>query len=855
MGRLLAALFLGLAAFALAEAPEQVRLPSFPLSFSFYHPPPHSSFSPFFPSLSRLPLQLSVVSSGIEIHTIALSGFPQASPPPTGAGSGADAEIAAAATLPASLKDHALSRSPPPRSVSTEETLTGFIRVAVATVTFNKPVWVHRSPQAAAGADGSFASSPSLDAEDAAEAFFSGGGDDALAQGGSYGVVSTPRTASLAANTTGDLYGTVGLARLTCGRLVFDSFPAPTASHAPPRFLVPSEHISLYLSELPGVVAALPQLMACPGAGASGASAAGPGPGPGSNQLSYLLILAHSRSGLPAIEYHPPSSLSQCRLSFPPARAQGWRPTGHLAAAGAGTGASAFTGSVPLPLVRRQARERAISDLAAAAGAAASAALPMPVPGPQALARARASLSLCWPGPRGGFQGFRAPARTRLLPSDALVKRALQASAEELLGGEGRELLDLAQGGGGGKGAGERGREGKSEEVMMMEREVQTHKRSGPYTLSSAALHAPATATNAGTTATNAGARVNSNNNSKDSVWSASGFAAATAASAAPAPAPTYASAAAAAAASGSAAASRATLSPSAALDGLASSLVVHAEPWVVSLLETGSELSADAAAASMGAAGTMMMGLLSKAFSPAIKPLVPTVSTSIGQDVTGVLLEPMQMHTTTGISQGIIDLLEPMLTGEISAALVPTLIETITDEVIEGTALAVADQVAIDATPPLTAIITDKVSKAIVPIVAQNITVHTAAEIVRNCTRPLAALLPRALSHAIVPALSQTLTLSPDEHEKCYKCAVLQDPMACMVCPDDKKSQEQWGMAPSLYYAIYYTGYYSTYYSAYYADIFANTLALRGVRRREIDPNDPVPDPIGFEGDGPGQI
>jgi hypothetical protein len=61
--------------------------------------------------------------------------------------------------------------------------------------------------------------------------------------------------------------------------------------------------------------------------------------------------------------------------------------------------------------------------------------------------------------------------------------------------------------------------------------------------------------------------------------------------------------------------------------------------------------------------------------------------------------------------------------------------------------------------------------------------------------------------------------------------------------------------MAPTTYFALYYTGYYSTYYAAYYSDRFVEKPGVRIVRRRKIDPNDPIPDVAWHVPDGPAQI
>lgn len=772
-------------------------------------------------SASALPPRLTVLSSGLEIHTIALTGFPQQQ-------QSQQQQQQQQPPLPAS---HPLSSSPPPRTVSPAEALVGFVKVAVATVTFDRPVWVHRDALTAP-----------------------------VGEPVPYGFMPSPATAARAANTTGDLYGTVGLARLVCapphsrshahgngngslhsrlaagldsgsdsyssasGALVFDSFPSPSQSHAPPRFLVPSEHLSLYLSELPAVTAALPGLMACPASTHNGSSSPSSPPssssssssGPGASQLSFVLLMSHSRAGLPSLEHLTDADLASCRLAFPPRRAQGWRPAGALAAA-ADADAPVFAGSVPLPLVQRQAREHfyrtynsnkndndanAVNATSASASASASVSgrrLRRPLPGPGALSDARAALGLCWTGARGGFAGFRAPARERLLPADAAVKRALEMGTEDLLSGRAQALLagpsfpvahgaaDAVHGGVGGEFFGP---------VTFLQHQSLVFDRSNT--------------------------RANGNANMK---------------------------------AGGERFFGENSLAAGLVADSLSSSLVVHSEPWVLSLLETGSELSHDATLRSMGAAGNMMMGLLSGAFAPAIKPLVPGVSAATSGDVQGALMDPVENHIVQEVSQGIIDALEPLLTGEIALSVVPALIETITDETIEGAALEIADQVALDATPILTRDITKRVTRKLVPFVAESISTLSAIEIVKNLTRPLASVLPRALAHAIVPALSQTLTLSPDQHEHCYKCVILADAMACMQCPEDKKSTDAFGLPPSLYYALYYTGYYSTYFGGYYADVFANSPGLRVVRRRVLDPNDPVPDPMGFEGDGPGQI
>jgi hypothetical protein len=525
--------------------------------------------------------------------------------------------------------------------------------------------------------------------------------------------------------------------------------------------------------------------------------------------------MAHSRAGLPSLELLTDNDLSSCRLSFPPKSSQAWRPAGALSASLAPPAAApstVFTGSFPLPLVAAQARAHWLRAHPPSHGL-------RPLPGPRAMAASRAALSLCWQGPSAGFAGFRAPARDRLLPTDIAVRRALEASAEDMLSGR-----VAAPGAVGNRGVSARlsssgrstGAADTAEWAAFMQQE------DALYDGQSRALANAADADGAGANDVHA----------------------------ATAPA----TAAATAAAGGRA---RAMLSRDATLDSLSSSLVVHAEPWVIALLETGSELSHDASLRSMGAAGNMMMGLLSGTFGPAIKPLGSGVGGSTGGDVGGALSEPIKDHVVSEIAQGIIDNLEPMLTGEISLALVPTLIETITDEVIEGGSLAIAEQVASDATPPLTKDITNRVTKPLVPWVVEHIASEVALDIVRNLTRPVAAVMPRALAHALVPALSMSLMLSPDVHEKCYNCNIKADPISCAQCPADRKNlgMEQWNIPASLYYAMYYTSYYSTYYGGYYSEVFANSPGVRMIRRRVLDPNDPIHDPVGFEGDGPGQI
>jgi hypothetical protein len=301
------------------------------------------------------------------------------------------------------------------------------------------------------------------------------------------------------------------------------------------------------------------------------------------------------------------------------------------------------------------------------------------------------------------------------------------------------------------------------------------------------------------------------------------------------------------------------------ARDRAASALALHAAPHLAAFLETAVELGAGAAAldrasmsASMGhgqGVGNEVGGLIKADLTPAVQAVADPLANAMANDVTGALLTALRRHVTEGVSQTVADILEPMLRGEVTLAAVPTITEAVTDAVTKHVAEAVAESVSNAVASPVTLGVDQRLKHMLVPRLAEHLTAQVAAEVNRHTTRTLTVVLPKAIAHSVVPALAQTVNLSPYEHQHCYKCTVENDADACKNCPQDKRHSELWGMAPTTYFALYYTGYYSTYYAAYYSDRFVEKPGVRIVRRRKIDPNDPIPDVAWHVPDGPAQI
>ena len=716
--------------------------------------------------VSTPPLQprpLRVVDSAVDVHVIGLSGFPASSqlPQPQDAsgkkGSGSRPDERA-----------------PSLVVDKVEKLTGYVKFAVVTVAFDQPVYISRqqaSPSGFAAVPSNSAASPTTPpaGPSSGDMFFS------------------------AQNTTYERFGALGLTRLVCGTRLFDSHPSMTQDNSPPRFLVPTDYLSLFVSEVPAVAVAAPWLHSCGGRGGF----------PSPHQLSFTLLMAHSRAGEAGTVLLSDEDLASCRLNILPRSSQSWRPAGAITNANG----DAFVGSVPLG---------ASVTGAGAAHASGGAQGARPAPSPRELALRRNAL--CW----GSSNKLYRPMRGAPEAIFASAGKSKQAFIEELISLQPSRSASAS--GGGGKASGSRhlGMNGARDMVAAAAKSGPSFLRESTRKHGQGMVGMPVRDRTVYDVLEAGGIAMLEQGEVIDPTSSA-----ASGSSSSPSPS-----------SSASAAAAARQWGPSlsqSAVNQLVGSLVLHAEPWALSMLEVG---TASALHARTGT-GNIMTNIIGAVMKPIVQPMIDLVGGVVAEDIFGALAEGITDHTTHAVTQQVVDGLEPLLTGEIITQVVPAITEITTDFVIDRVSRTVAQLVLEDVIEPITEEVGKRLGYSLTPKVVSDIVGIVASGAATNLTRPLSLILPRALAHSIVPALSMTLTISPYDHNYCFKCLIETDEDSCKRCPPSMRTKSIWGMPPHLYYALYYTGYYSTYYSSYYSDIFSASQGLKVVRRKHIEIND----------------
>jgi len=710
------------------------------------------------------------VDAAIDFHVVSLTGFPSTS-------------NGQSLTNSDDSNKSGKSKSPV-QPVDSLEQVTGYAKVAVITVAFDQPLFVERKlppqpfPPGYTGRrypphhTGKVGNNSAATEDDGETLFFS------------------------VNNGTLEKYGTMGLARLICGSQLFESHPVPGEDHAPPRFLVPTNHLSVFASEAPAVAIAVPHLHACQDGAAvdSTTSSTLTGAHPRDNQLSFVLLMAHSVAGAKGNIWLSEKDLTRgkCALKILDPTEQTWKPTGRLVNANR----IPFTGLIPLgqPTVAPHLTMKGVSR-SALSGTVSSSRLPplssyfsskrklSDVAAEDELAVSKRISALCWDASPSLY-------RNSVTAADSALRKA-------------------------------------AEEKARFIKEMSSHEHDDtlpePSHSSTASRNSKAS-TLLGSSA-NQGKRaphfrtvydVLEENAPSTSILLEQSV------NVSPASEPHQ----------------RKTAIP---LTHLASSLVLHAEPWSISMLETASTLTANQKT------GNMLTGLINGGVKPLLEPVANALVSLIGNDIIGVLAQPIAEEVNDGLTVALSVGLRDMLAGDVPHQIVPALTETITDEVIDAVSRAVAAKVVDDVTEPITNDLVDMMSTTLLPKLLQTISSTNSLDIVTNMTRPMSLLLPRALAHSIVPALTMTLTISPHDHNFCYKCLIESDDQSCKKCPPSMRTKSIWGMPPMLYYSMYYTGYYSTYYSAYYSDVFTDSPGIRLVRKREIEINDAVEEPSWF--------